>query len=169
MSGTANQQAYGRSGGYGPSFGRWPHDHYQLWALSRPVMIAATIVGFLLWWPLGVVALALAIANKKMGRMAFGCAGRRNGGEGGAWNAPWNTPWTAAMSACGRNARGSGNSAFDEYREQTLRRLEEEQKEFTAFLERLRFARDKAEFDQFMAERRNTPTPPDRPATESAD
>jgi hypothetical protein len=34
-----------------------------------------------------------------------------------------------------------------------LRRLEEEAKEFQAFLQRLRHAKDKAEFDQFMAER----------------
>ncbi|MFZ0125988.1 MAG: DUF2852 domain-containing protein, partial [Xanthobacteraceae bacterium] len=31
------------------------------------------------------------------------------------------------------------------------------------FLERLRFARDRAEFDQFMAERRNRPTPEGQP------
>jgi hypothetical protein len=47
----------------------------------------------------------------------------------------------------------TGNHAFDEYRADALRRLEEEQKEFTEFLERLRKARDKTEFDQFMAER----------------
>jgi Protein of unknown function (DUF2852) len=48
----------------------------------------------------------------------------------------------------------SGNRAFDEYRAETLRRLEEEQREFKEFLDRLRHAKDKAEFDQFMAERR---------------
>ena len=52
----------------------------------------------------------------------------------------------------------SGNRAFDEYRTDTLRRLEEEQREFKEFLQRLRFAKDRAEFDQFMAERRNRPT-----------
>jgi hypothetical protein len=36
-----------------------------------------------------------------------------------------------------------------------LQRLEEEQREFREFLARLRMAKDKAEFDQFMAERRN--------------
>jgi hypothetical protein len=36
-----------------------------------------------------------------------------------------------------------------------LRRLEDEQREFREFLERLRMAKDKAEFDQFMADRRN--------------
>jgi len=35
-----------------------------------------------------------------------------------------------------------------------LRRLEDEQREFQEFLVRLRKARDKQEFDQFMAERR---------------
>jgi hypothetical protein len=50
--------------------------------------------------------------------------------------------------------RASGNRAFDEYRAETLRRLEEEQREFMEFLNRLRHAKDKAEFDQFMAERR---------------
>ena len=47
----------------------------------------------------------------------------------------------------------SGNHAFDEYREETLKRLEEEQEAFKAFLDQLRQAKDKAEFDQFMADR----------------
>ncbi len=48
----------------------------------------------------------------------------------------------------------SGNRAFDEYRTETLRRLEEEQDEFMQFLDRLRMAKDKAEFDEFLSERR---------------
>lgn len=56
--------------------------------------------------------------------------------------------------------RTSGNSAFDAYREETLRRLEDEQHEFREFLHRLRFAKDKTEFDQFMTERRNRSEPP---------
>ena len=51
----------------------------------------------------------------------------------------------------------SGNRAFDDYRAETLRRLEDEQREFREFLARLRLAKDKTEFDQFMAERRNRP------------
>jgi hypothetical protein len=54
----------------------------------------------------------------------------------------------------GHHARPStGNRAFDEYRDETLRRLEDEQREFFDFLERLRHAKDKQEFDQFMTER----------------
>jgi hypothetical protein len=54
----------------------------------------------------------------------------------------------------GSDSPSSGNRAFDEYRTETLKRLEEEQREFRDFLDRLRFAKDKTEFDQFMAERR---------------
>jgi Protein of unknown function (DUF2852) len=64
-------------------------------------------------------------------------------------------PWNSAPS--------SGNHAFDEYRTDTLRRLEEEQREFREFLERLRFAKDKTEFDQFMAERHDRPAPESPP------
>jgi Protein of unknown function (DUF2852) len=65
----------------------------------------------------------------------------RTGGRGDWWGQP----------------RSSGNRAFDDYREQTLRRLEDEQREFKEFLERLRFAKDRQEFDQFMSERGNQP------------
>lgn len=47
----------------------------------------------------------------------------------------------------------SGNTAFDAYKTETLRRLESEQEAFESFLERLREAKDKAEFDQFMDDR----------------
>jgi hypothetical protein len=67
--------------------------------------------------------------------------------SGGPWNGPWNY------------APSSGNRAFDEYRTETLRRLEDEQREFREFLDRLRVAKDKTEFDAFMAERRNRPSP----------
>ena len=57
----------------------------------------------------------------------------------------------------------SGTRAVDEYRTDTLRRLEDEQREFHDFLARLRMAKDKAEFDQFMAERRGRPSPDAQP------
>ena len=66
------------------------------------------------------------------------------------WSA-WKRKWAAcaiggalwlAASALGLRP-SSGNHAFDEYRSETLRRLEDEQREFRDFLERLRFAKDK--------------------------
>ena len=68
--------------------------------------------------------------------------------------------WQDHMRSAGRwhgPQQSSGNRAFDEYREETLRRLEDEQREFKDFLERLRFAKDKTEFDAFMNERRGRP------------
>jgi len=125
--------------------------------MSRPVAIGFTILGFLFWWPVGLAVLFYMIGSGRMG-----CFGRRRR----AWQARnGSPPWAEWKNwACGSSASGaggsSGNHAFDEYKAETLRRLEEEQKEFGSFLERLRFAKDKAEFDQFMAERRNRPPAP---------
>ena len=71
----------------------------------------------------------------------------------------------APGSAASRwGGQGSGNVAFDEYREETLRKLDEEQREFRDFLDRLRAAKDRAEFDEFMNERRNRPPAAEPPA-----
>ncbi len=137
---------------------------------GRGAWLAFTVLGFMVWWPLGLATLAFVIGS---GRMSCGYAGagryehrmsrlqekmdrlrgrmgergeRGSGGGFGGW---------------GRGPSSSGNAAFDEYRMETLRRLEDEQREFQDFLGKLRMARDKAEFDQFMADRRNPPqTPP---------
>jgi Protein of unknown function (DUF2852) len=138
--------------------------------------IVLTVLGFLWWWPIGLLLLGLFIGRGKFGRrhhlsyagdapMFCGNQGRdrwdrkmtrlqekmevvrakadqfRSGGD-------WFSPST------------SGNRAFDDYRSETLKRLEEEQHEFKDFLARLRFARDRSEFDQFMSERRNRPFEP---------
>ena len=63
--------------------------------------------------------------------------------------------------------RTSGNRAFDEYRAETLRRLEEEHHAFQEYLDRLRMAKDRAEFDQFMAERGAGPESPSKPKSPS--
>ena len=116
--------------------------------IGKPAWIALTIVSFFLWWPLGLVVLGYLVGSGRM----FGCWQSRRGGE---WRARMKEQ---AAGWCGpsarRGMRSSGNRAFDEYREETLRRLEEEEREFKEFLDRLRQAKDKAEFDQFMAEMR---------------
>jgi hypothetical protein len=127
--------------------------------LGRPAWIVLMILGFMVWWPLGLAVLAFLIGSGRMGCGRYGShwehkmtrlqdkmdrvRGKMDRMGGGNW---WGPP-------------SSGNYAFDEYRTETLKRLEEEQREFREFLERLRFARDRAEFDQFMAERRNRPAP----------
>ena len=124
--------------------------------LGGPVWIALTVVGFLIWWPLGLIALGYLVGSGRMARWT-GCGARRwqqqqaQTNPGGWW---------------GMRSSSTGNRAFDEYRAETLRRLEEEQREFKEFLDRLRHAKDKAEFDQFMAERSRRPQSPP-PQTET--
>ena len=123
--------------------------------LGRPAWIAVMVLGFILFWPVGVAILAYLLWSGRMG-----CGGGRNG-DMSRWQQRMADRWDQKVERWGRDFRGfasSGNAAFDDYREETLRRLEEEQREFREFLERLRKAKDKAEFDQFMSDRRNVPT-----------
>lgn len=48
----------------------------------------------------------------------------------------------------------SGNTAFEGYKSETLRRLDEEREKFRDFLERRRQSQDKQAFDRFVDERR---------------
>lgn len=139
---------------------------------GKPGWIALTVVSFLVFWPIGLLVLGYAIGSGRMGcwghavgqrwqermhekmdrmqrRMQEKTAGWCGPRQGGGW----------------ASGGSSGNWAFDEYRAETLRRLEEEQREFREFLDRLRQAKDKGEFDQFMAERRRRSENP--PTTEA--
>lgn len=104
--------------------------------------IGLLVLTFILFWPLGLALLAYLLWS---GRMGCGSSER--------W-ARMREKMERWHERHHRYERTSGNSAFDEYRADTLRRLEEEQKEFLDFLERLRKAKDKTEFDAFMAEQR---------------
>lgn len=101
--------------------------------------IAAMVAGFVVFWPVGLALLAYMIWGKRM-------FGKHCNGHGRDHARSW-----------GRAAwRPSGNSAFDAYKSETLRRLEDEQEAFEAFLQRLRDSKDKREFDSFMEERART-------------
>jgi hypothetical protein len=128
--------------------------------IGKPAWIALTVASFIVAWPIGLLVLGFLIGSGRMG-----CWGHHDGErwqrrmgrlqekmdrmQQRVWGNPGWGNWGGAAYA-----QSSGNRAFDEYREETLRRLEEEQREFKEFLDRLRHAKDKAEFDQFMAERR---------------
>ena len=99
---------------------------------GRGAWIATMVLGFVFFWPVGLALLFYMIWSKNM----------------------------FSKSACKHRARSgfnamksSGNSAFDAYKSDTLARLEQEQDDFEAFLQRLREAKDKSEFDQFMDDR----------------
>ena len=61
-------------------------------------------------------------------------------------------PWRGLATA----DRPQSSTAFEEYRQEALQRLEQEEGAFRRFLEQLRRAKDKTEFDQFMAQRRGS-------------
>ncbi|MEX3015620.1 DUF2852 domain-containing protein [Gymnodinialimonas hymeniacidonis] len=99
---------------------------------GKGAWIAAMVLGFIFFWPIGLALLAYMIWSKRM--FNGSCSSRRSQG--------------------GHKFRTSGNSAFDAYKADTLRRLEDEQEAFESFLNRLREAKDKQEFDQFMEDRK---------------
>ena len=67
----------------------------------------------------------------------------------------WGRARSFVAKTAGPDFSGSGHSAFDEYRTDTLKVLDDDEREFQEYLERLRHAKDRAEFDQFMADRKN--------------
>ncbi len=137
---------------------------FWLWWPLGLAILAFVILGHWLLWPLAFIALAVIIGSRHMGW------------HSGCWSRHGMDRWDnklqrmqekmdrvrAKMEGFRSGRRdwwggppSSGNRAFDDYRSETLKRLEEEQREFREFLDRLRFAKDKTEFDAFMAERRN--------------
>lgn len=127
--------------------------------IGRPAWIATMVLGFVLYWPVGLAILAYILWS---GRMTCGWKRGRGRWED-RFSEGFDRARTSVDRACSRvdqERRGfsrSGNRAFDDYREATLKRLEEEEREFRSFLDRLRQAKDKSEFDQFMADRRDGP------------
>lgn len=122
-----------------PPFWSWSSDH-PLGAWRLPAMI----LGFILWWPIGLALLAFFLW-----RPAMSCR-----------SAAWMTPWKEKVRDHVAGFTGTGNLAFDEHRAATLARLEEErrqldaqQAEFAEFMKQLRRAKDQEEFDRFMQSR----------------
>lgn len=127
-----------------------------------PATIALMVLGFIVFWPLGLAMLAYILfgdrlhafkreANEKMDGFYRNC--RQSGGWHGR----------------GRHHRpDTGNVAFDDWRKAELERIEEERRkldemraEFDNYLRELRRAKDQEEFDRFMRERNATRRPDD--------
>jgi hypothetical protein len=99
---------------------------------GKGAWIAAMILGFIFFWSLGLALLFYMIWSDRMFSKSHSCS--------------------RSKSFYRRDA-SSGNAAFDAYKADTLRRLEEEQQQFEAFMDRLRAAKDQSEFDEFMKDR----------------
>ncbi len=130
------------------SVATWP-SYAENWLdkRGRGAWIAAMVLGFIFFWPVGLAFLFYMIWSKRMSCSSHGHHGRRH------------------FRHSHGSFRSSGNVAFDAYKEETLKRLEDEQGAFQTFLDQLRAAKDKTEFDQFMDDRAKVanPTEPDAP------
>jgi hypothetical protein len=157
----ANTADYDRWNGPNNMPGQGYQQHHRsMGAPWHPLRIVLIVLGFMVWWPIGLAILFFTLGSRKMGcwsndrfenkmqRMQHKMERMRDHME------------HRGFGFRGFGTPSSGNRAFDEYRMETLRRLEEEQTEFKDFLDRLRHAKDKEEFDAFMAQHRPRPTPP---------
>ena len=118
-----------------------------------PLTIALMVLGFVIFWPLGLAMLAYIL----WGEMFGGSPEKAQ-----AWMSK-SKAW--CQSNNGRHMHGnwrqsSGNAAFDDYRNEQLKRLDEERRrldeeihEFHEYMRTLRMARDREEFDRYMRER----------------
>jgi len=103
-----------------------------------PLAVAAAVLGFVTWWPIGLAVIAYIMWGGSIDDLA------RDGIEQAK----------TALKPATSSSSTTGSTAFDEYRAETLRRLEEEQAEFDDFVAKLREARDREEFERFMADRK---------------
>jgi hypothetical protein len=126
---------------------RWAsYGGHPLRGWRLPVMI----LGFILFWPIGLALLAYFFWRPMMD-----CNPNLR-----AWMAPWKQRAREAVERHHRGYAPSGNVAFDDYRESVLKRLEEERRqldaqaaEFAEYVRNLRRAKDQEEFERFMADR----------------
>ncbi len=138
----------------------------------RPLELAAMIAGFVLFWPVGLAILAWKGWKEGwwVSRSALAGVFQSNRwGDKSNWRGErrWTGPgWTGPGWDNRELNRDSGNAAFEDYKAAELKRLQAEferlvaeQKAFGEFLDNLRRAKDKAEFDQFVASRRATDGP----------
>lgn len=109
---------------------------------GRGAWIGAMVLGMIFFWPIGLALIFyITLTNRWSKSEMFA----RNPGTCATRRSHWGQMHAAA--------RPSGNGAFDAYKADTLRRLQDEQEAFEAFLQRLREAKDKTEFDSFMDDR----------------
>jgi hypothetical protein len=123
-----------------------------------PLTIALMVMGFIAFWPLGLLVLGYILWGEKFGGSPEKAQAYFN--KGRAWCSSGkhrHGGWQNHRDGMG----SSGNAAFDEYRSEQLKRLEEERarldaeiEDFHEYMANLNKAKDREEFDRFMNERR---------------
>jgi hypothetical protein len=125
------------------------------------------VLGFIVFWPIGVAVLLWKVWQRKTGYQGdIVSFGREKWANSANWSWASGSGGWASGAAPWSGFGSTGNLAFDDWRAGELARLEEErqklvqaEREFAEFMENLRRARDREEFDRFMNERRNRQAP----------
>jgi hypothetical protein len=129
----------------------------------KPLEIVAMILGFIVFWPIGLAILLFKVWQRKHGYEGdlFAFAQERAADMQSRWREATGQTGAAGGWSGPGFMRSSGNVAFDDWRESELARLEEErrklaeaEREFAEHIEELRRARDREEFESFMRARR---------------
>jgi hypothetical protein len=132
-----------------------------------PFTVLAMVLGFLVFWPIGLAVLAYVLWGERFGWSPD--RAERWVNKQKQWAGWCNTNTNQSSNNNNGFRRGfgfgagpgnSGNAAFDAYREEQLKRLDEERRkldeeinEFQDYLRNLHMARDREEFDRFMRDR----------------
>jgi hypothetical protein len=167
---------------------RWGRAHGRRGPGWRPLEIVAMVLGFMVFWPIGLAIIGFKIWQRKtgyQGDLATMAQESWTSAKAGEWSrGPWMRSWGCGgarregtggpMGFGGFRMRPTGNTAFDSWRDGELARLEEvrrtlvaAEKEFSDYIDNLRRARDREEFDRFMRERPNA-NPPAEPGQPGA-
>lgn len=122
-----------------------------------PLTITLMVLGFIFFFPAGLAMLAYILWGENFGGSAEKAQRYVNKGTDFVRN------MTKKSSGSVFTAGGSGNAAFDDYRAEQLRRLDEERARldaevgaFQEYMANLHKARDREEFDRFMSEHRGS-------------
>jgi hypothetical protein len=161
------QSAFGSNGGREFGADEWANAPWRRGACGMgrwtPFEIIAMVLGFIVFWPIGLAILGYKFWQRRNGGpdlqtvAANTWSSARSAMSGGSASRPW------SGGSWGRGfAPSTGNRAFDEWKNAELARLEEERRrledahrEFSDFVETIRKAKDREEFERFMNERRN--------------
>ena len=133
--------------------------------------IVAMVLGFIVFWPIGLAILGYKFWQSRYGGPDLQTLANNKWQEARAMMGS-NSSWGCGVARrASRFNSASGNAAFDEWRTAELARLDEErrklddaQREFSEYVDAIRRAKDREEFERFMAERRARPAPGGQPS-----
>ncbi|MCM2294414.1 DUF2852 domain-containing protein [Allorhizobium sp. BGMRC 0089] len=116
-----------------------------------PATVALMVLGFVVFWPLGLAMLAYILFGERFRHFKHMA------------NEKADSVFSGFRTGCHRRYGAwseTGNVAFDDWRDAELKRIEEERRkleamreDFEAYVRELRRAKDQEEFDRFMRQR----------------